>query len=163
MTSYASLLPIALDAVTLASRLAQTTLPGVITAKTDRRDMASEVDVTVEREVRAFLRDRTPEIGFLGEEEGASGGDARLVWTLDPIDGTANFVRGIPLCAVSLGLVDDGRPVLGVIDLPFLGRRYYAAESEGAYADGNRIHTSSTTILLDAIVSIGDFASEQMQ
>jgi myo-inositol-1(or 4)-monophosphatase len=158
MTSHTSLLPIALDAMALASKLVRTRLPRVITAKTDRRDMASETDITVEREVRALLSDKTPTIGFLGEEEGASGTNDELVWTLDPIDGTANFVRGIPLCAVSLALVDNRRPVLGVIDLPFLDTRYHAAEGDGAYANGQRIHVSPTSSLLDAIVSIGDFA-----
>jgi len=158
MTSHTSLLPIALDAMALASELVRTRLPGVITPKTDRRDMASEVDLAVEREVRGFLHDKTPTIGFLGEEEGTSGTNDKLVWTLDPIDGTANFVRGIPLCAVSLALLDNRRAVLGLIELPFLHTRYHAAEGEGAYANGNRIHVSSTSSLLDAIVSIGDFA-----
>jgi myo-inositol-1(or 4)-monophosphatase len=158
MTSHTSLLPVAFDAVALAGELVRTRLPGVVTAKADRRDMASEVHLTVEREVRAFLRDKTPAIGFLGEEEGESGTNDELVWTLDPIDGTANFVRGIPLCAVSLALVDNRRAMLGVIDLPFLHTCYHAAKGEGAYANGKRIHVSSTTSLLDAIVSIGDFA-----
>jgi myo-inositol-1(or 4)-monophosphatase len=158
MTSHSSLLPVALDAIAIASELVRTRLPGAITPKTDRRDMASEVDLIVEREVRDFLRDKTPAIGFLGEEEGATGRNDELVWTLDPIDGTANFVRGIPLCAVSLGLVDPHRAVLGAIDLPFLDTRYHAAEGEGAYANGKRIRVSSTSNMIDAIVSVGDFA-----
>ncbi|WP_419723316.1 inositol monophosphatase family protein [Streptosporangium roseum] len=87
----------------------------------------------VEHAVRDFLSRETPEIGFFGEEEGATTDTGRgLVWMLDPVDGTANFLHGIPLCGVSLGLVDKDMPTLGVIDLPFLGSRYSAAEGHGA-------------------------------
>jgi len=120
--------------------------------------MASEVDLAVERAVRAFLHEKTPDIGFLGEEEGEFDGDTEPVWTLDPIDGTANLIHGVPLCAVSLGLIHQGRPVLGVIDLAFLGQRYSAVESEGAYVDGLSLRVSQTAGLRDAIVAIGDYA-----
>jgi hypothetical protein len=118
-TAPGSLLPVAVDAVALASDLVRTRMPGLLTAKGDR-DMSTEVDYAVERAVRDFLHDKTPDIAFLGEEEGATGAPgAELLWALDPIDGTANFVHGIPLCGISLGLVHRNRPVVGVIDLPF--------------------------------------------
>jgi myo-inositol-1(or 4)-monophosphatase len=64
----------------------------------------SDVDVAVERAVRGYLRDITPEIGFLGEEEGGTADPGTgWLWTLDPIDGTSNYVHGIPLCAMSAG------------------------------------------------------------
>jgi myo-inositol-1(or 4)-monophosphatase len=157
-TAPGSLLPVALDAVALASDLVRTRMPGLLTAKGDR-DMATEVDYAVERAVRDFLHDKTPDIAFLGEEEGAAGAPgAELLWALDPIDGTANFVHGIPLCGVSLGLVHRNRPVVGVIDLPFLGARYSAAEHAGAYVGDRRIQASMTNRLPDAIVAIGDYA-----
>ena len=78
--------------------------------------------------MRQFLAERTPTISFLGEEEGASPHEADdLLWTLDPIDGTVNYSAGIPLCAISLALVHDHQPILGVIDLPFLQSRYCPA------------------------------------
>jgi myo-inositol-1(or 4)-monophosphatase len=152
-----TLLPIADHAVTIASEIIRTTAPGVITAKGDR-DMATEVDYAVEHAVREFLSRETPEIGFLGEEEGVSRTGNGLMWALDPVDGTANFLHGIPLCGVSLGLVDKDMPRVGVIDLPFLGTRYTAAEGAGAQANGVEIRAGDTRDLDAAIVSIGDYA-----
>jgi myo-inositol-1(or 4)-monophosphatase len=157
-TAPGSLLPIAQEAVALASDLVRTRMPGLLTTKGDR-DMATEVDYAVERAVRDFLRDRTPAVAFLGEEEGTSGaGRSELTWALDPVDGTANFVHGIPLCGISLGLLHRTRPVVGVIDLPFLGARYSAAKHTGAYVGDRRIQASMTSNLNDAIVAIGDYA-----
>ncbi|GAA0593138.1 inositol monophosphatase family protein [Actinomadura livida] len=153
-----ALLPVALRAAEIASDLVRTRVPGLLTAKGDR-DMASEVDYAVERAVRDYLKERTPDIAILGEEEGISGDTAGdLMWAIDPVDGTANFVRNIPLCGFSLGLIERGRPVVGVIDLPFLGTRYHAAQHTGAYLEDRRIQASMTTDLKDAIVAIGDYA-----
>ncbi|MEV4569325.1 inositol monophosphatase [Nonomuraea sp. NPDC049419] len=152
-----SLLPIAEQAVSIASEIIRTKAPGVITAKGDR-DMATEVDYAVELAVREFLARETPEIGFLGEEEGGSRLGDGLVWALDPVDGTANFLHGIPLCGVSLGLVDKDVPTLGVIDLPFLDLRYAAAEEAGAAVNGSAIRVGDARDLRSAIVAIGDYA-----
>ncbi|GAA3962765.1 inositol monophosphatase family protein [Actinomadura viridis] len=157
----ASLLPVALSAATIAGDLVRTSGPGLLTAKGDR-DMASEVDYAVERAVRDYLRERTPDIAVLGEEEGVSGdagGD--LLWAIDPVDGTANFVRGIALCGFSLGLIHRGLQVVGVIDLPFLNTRYHAAQGLGAYEGDRRLRASPTTDLRDAVVALGDFAVEE--
>ncbi|HUB39977.1 MAG TPA: inositol monophosphatase family protein [Streptosporangiaceae bacterium] len=97
-------------------------------------------------------------MGFLGEEEGNAPGDGELRWVLDPIDGTANFVKGIPLYSISLALINDTEPLLGVIDVPGEGRRYSAAAGSGAYCGGARIRVRPTARLADAIVAIGDYA-----
>jgi myo-inositol-1(or 4)-monophosphatase len=153
-----ALLPIALEAVAIAGELIRSRPPGSLTAKGDR-DMASELDYAVERAVRAHLRERTPGVAILGEEEGVTGAcGGELLWALDPIDGTANFVHGMPLTGVSLGLLRRDRPVLGVIDLPFLGARYRAVEHTGAYVGDRRITTSRTSGLSDSIVALGDYA-----
>lgn len=131
--------------------------PGLLTAKGDR-DMASEVDYAIEEQVRAFLSQKTPEVGFLGEEKGTSGATDGLMWALDPVDGTVNFVHGSPLCAISLGLIADSRPLLGVIDLPFLGERYSAVKGGGAELNGRRINVRSVSKVSDAVVAIGDYA-----
>ncbi|GAB3809043.1 inositol monophosphatase family protein [Micromonospora zhanjiangensis] len=153
----AELLPVAQAATGVAAELIRTRFPGALTAKGDR-DMASEVDYAVERAVRDLLRERTPQVGFLGEEEGRSGAAAELTWVLDPVDGTVNFVHGLPLCAVSLGLVRGDRAVLGVVEAPFLGTRYHAVTGAGAYADGERIRASGVAKLADAVVAVGDYA-----
>ncbi|MGK5679776.1 inositol monophosphatase family protein [Actinoplanes sp. URMC 104] len=157
MTDYTDLLPVAHRALDVAQDLIRTMQPGVLTAKGDR-DMASEVDYAIEDRVRAFLSEQTPEIGFLGEENGLSGATERLLWALDPVDGTVNLVHGSPLCAISLALITENRSVLGVIDLPFLGNRYSAAEGHGAHADGRPIAISATPRGSEAVVALGDYA-----
>jgi myo-inositol-1(or 4)-monophosphatase len=145
------LLAVAQEAVELARRLVLSRPVGDVFLKGDR-DLQSDVDLIVEREVKALLRDRTPEIGFLGEEEGGKISE-RPVWILDPIDGTVNFLHGVPLCAVSLSLVSHETRV-AVIDLPFLSHRYTAVRDGGAFVDGVRLTASDTTRLDSALISI---------
>jgi myo-inositol-1(or 4)-monophosphatase len=81
------------------------------------------------------------------------------MWALDPVDGTANFLHGIPLCGVPLGLVDKDTPhTLGMIDLPFLNLPYSAAEGVGAVANVSDMRVSDARELQAAIVAIGDYA-----
>ena len=88
---------------------------------------------------------------MLGEEEGDDGGPVR--WIVDPIDGTRNFSRGVPLWATLIALEREGARVLGVVSAPALGRRWWAASGEGAYADGERIHVSQVSSLDAASIS----------
>lgn len=152
-------LQMASDAVALANRcIREQRHTAVVTPKGDR-DMVTSVDVNVERAMRAYLREATPDIGFLGEEEGWFPDERGTHWVLDPIDGTANFSRGSELYAVSLALVRDRRAVVGVISLPDLGRRYAAVAGGGAARDGQRIEVSGTRELRHAIVALGDYSS----
>jgi myo-inositol-1(or 4)-monophosphatase len=151
----AELLKVANAAVDRGRAVTESRALGVLTSKGDR-DMASEVDFAVEREVRAFLERATPDIGVLGEEEGGATDGTR--WVLDPIDGTVNFVHGVPLWGISLGLIADGRAVAGVIDHPALGTRFAAAEGHGATRNGEPIRGSECTELADALVAVGDYA-----
>ncbi len=114
--------------------------------------------VAVERFVRDFLHNKTPEIGFLGEEEGGNSAGHELLWLLDPIDGTVNFLHGFPLCAVSLSLCEMSTVVAAVIELPFIGSEYTALLGQGAYADGKRLRVSETSALADALISIDQYA-----
>jgi myo-inositol-1(or 4)-monophosphatase len=156
MTDYAEFLPVATEAIDQGAKLIRNGNPGAHTAKGDR-DYATELDFSVERQVRQFLADATPDIGFLGEEDGGTDGDG--LWrTLDPIDGTVNFAHHMPLCAISLALMSSDQPVLGVIDLPFLGDRYTAVQGRGARKNNEPIHVSNCERLADAVVAIGDYA-----
>src|SRR5512132_1716246 len=102
------------------------------------KDFFTEVDLASESAMQRSLADSTPEIGFYGEEGGGAALDSGKVWVADPLDGTINYATGSPLCGVMLGLLEDGVPVLGVIDLPFLGVRVDsgAVVDVGAFADG---------------------------
>jgi myo-inositol-1(or 4)-monophosphatase len=120
------------------------------------RDVVSSTDWAIEDRARAFLADRTADRGFLGEEGGHSG-SRESFWVLDPVDGTVNYVRGAPLCGISLALVEDGEPVLGVIALPEQGRRYWAIAGGGAHRDGQRIQAARTRRLRDSVIALGDY------
>jgi myo-inositol-1(or 4)-monophosphatase len=150
-------LAIARRAVAEAAEVIRTRAPGKLTEKGDR-DPASEVDLAVERFVRDFLHNKTPEIAFLGEEEGGQPTGRGLLWMLDPIDGTVNFLHGFPLCAVSLSLCDTTTVVAAVIDLPFIGTQYTALLGQGAYADDKQLRVSQTSTLADALISIDQYA-----
>jgi myo-inositol-1(or 4)-monophosphatase len=147
---------IAERAVTLGAELVRNATPHQVTEKSDR-DVVTDVDVKVEQEVRAYLQRVTPECGFLGEEEGQIGSD-EYAWILDPVDGTSNFARGLPLCAVSLALVHEGRPLVAGITAPFLDLHYSATKGAGSFVNGQRMRASRTSELRKAIVSIGDYA-----
>jgi myo-inositol-1(or 4)-monophosphatase len=160
VTLPSTYMPIADKAMDLAAGLVRAHLPTAVNTKGDR-DMVSDVDIEIERVVRDYLHERSPEIGFLGEEEGtapAATDGAGLRWVLDPIDGTANFVKGIPLYSISLALVNDEEPVLGIIDIPAEGCRYTAIKGLGAYSGRTRIQVRPTARMADAVVTMGDYA-----
>jgi histidinol-phosphatase len=109
----------------------------------------TEADRTVERELRARLAAARPEDGVTGEEYGTAGGGDRR-WLLDPIDGTRNFVRGIPVFATLIALEVAGRIEVGVVSAPALGSRWWAARGGGAHASGRRVRVSEVASLEQA-------------
>lgn len=113
-------------------------------------------DREAERVARELIGSRFPEDGLLGEEFGEERPDARRRWILDPIDGTASFIRGVPLYGVLVALEQDGEPVLGVIHLPALGETVYAARGEGCWWDGRRARVSPRKRLDEALVLCTD-------
>lgn len=90
----------------------------------------TEADRAAERALRAFLRERFPAHGILGEEYGAERADAEWLWVLDPIDGTRAFLTGRPLFGTLVGLLHWGVPVLGLIDQPVTGERWLGLRGE---------------------------------
>ncbi len=108
-------------------------------------DWVSAADIASERAIKERLADLAPHVDFFGEESG--GTKSALGWYVDPLDGTANFLHGLDAVGVSIGLVRDGRPVVGVVHAPLLyGRMYHAFEGGGAFKDGVMIHTSTRTV-----------------
>jgi histidinol-phosphatase len=135
------------DAMTLA-RFRATDL--VVSTKPDLTPV-TEADRDVERAIRRILSRSRPAHAVLGEELGDDGGGgAGWRWVLDPIDGTKNYVRGIPVWATCIGLQRDGEGMVGVVSAPALGRRWWAARGEGAFADGQPIRVSAVADLADA-------------
>lgn len=110
----------------------------------------TEADRAVEQALRDLIARRRPADGVVGEEFGADGGEAAR-WIIDPIDGTKNYVRGIPVWGTLIALEREGQTQVGVVSAPALGgRRWWAARGEGAYADGHRIRVSEVGRLEDA-------------
>jgi myo-inositol-1(or 4)-monophosphatase len=103
-------------------------------------DWVSDADMSSEHAIRDLLHDAAPELAFFGEETG--GDRAEVGWFVDPLDGTANFVHGFPVVGVSVALVADGRPVVGVVHAPMLGHVYAARLGGGATCNGEPIRTS---------------------
>jgi histidinol phosphatase-like enzyme (inositol monophosphatase family) len=121
----------------------------------------TEADRAAERAIREVLRGFDRDLAILGEEYGAEGDAARRGWIVDPIDGTISFSRGLPLYGTLIALVDEGVPVLGLIDLPSLGERTSGHRGGGVRRNGAPVRCSQETDLARAIVSHGDpFAFE---
>ncbi len=120
------------------------------------KDFVTEVDLTSEAALKRALSAKTPDIGFFGEESGGDKLDRGRVWIADPLDGTINYATGSPLCGVMLALLDEGEPVLSVIDLPFLGHRLDARAGAGARMNGERIVVADVSCLAEGIISMGD-------
>ncbi len=114
----------------------------------------TEADRAVENAIAERLAFARPDQALVGEEFGTRGSaSARARWIVDPIDGTKNFVRGIPVYATLLALEVEGELVVGVASAPALSRRWYAARGAGAFADGERIHVSAVSSLASAHLS----------
>ena len=115
------------DAITRARFLAQDLL---VEKKPDATEV-TDADRATELAIKEMLAQERPEDGVIGEEFGTSVGNNR-VWIIDPIDGTANFMRGVPVWATLIALAIDGKPVVSVVSAPALGRRWWAAPGVGA-------------------------------
>ena len=102
----------------------------------------TDLDQDLEQLIRRRLGERFPDDQFTGEEYAAEGGSGPRRWSIDPIDGTGNLVHGLPLWAISIGLIDQGEPVLGVIAIPPLGELFWAVKGQGAWLDGQRLTAS---------------------
>jgi fructose-1,6-bisphosphatase/inositol monophosphatase family enzyme len=105
----------------------------------DNLSYVTDLDQDLERLIRERLGERFPGDTLTGEEYGAGGGTGPRRWSIDPIDGTGNLVHGLPLWAISIGLIVRGEPVLGVIAVPPLTELYWGVKGQGAWLDGRRL------------------------
>ncbi|WP_046014522.1 inositol monophosphatase family protein [Microbacterium sp. SA39] len=131
-----------------------------ISTKADKSHV-TDADLATERAIRGILETERPDDGIFGEEYGAQGSTERQ-WIIDPIDGTANFLRGVPLWGTMIALAIDGVPQVGVVSMPALGRRWWASTGSGAWtataAGPRRLQTSSVASLDEASVSFQSIA-----
>jgi myo-inositol-1(or 4)-monophosphatase len=120
-------------------------------------DLVTEADRKSEAAVVARLRSHFPQHAIVGEEggEGGAPAGARYCWYVDPLDGTTNFAHGYPCFAVSIGLLEDGEPLVGVVLDPSRGELFSAMRGEGAYLNSKRIHVSNVEELSKSLVATG--------
>ncbi len=130
----------------------------VIERKPDR-SFVTAADQGIEREIRGRIAARFPEHGLIGEEYGTEAGGAATRWYIDPIDGTHNFIRGVPLFGTLLAVEHDGELQVGVISAPAMRERWFAYRGGGAWERGldgeRRIHVSRVAALEDAQLVYG--------
>ena len=119
------------------------------TLQVDRKghqDLVSEADKALEKHIRSGIAAAFPQDGILGEEDGYEAGENDYVWVIDPIDGTANFVSGIPAWTVVIALVEKSRVIAGFIYEPAMEVMYTGFDGEGAFRNGARMSVADTPI-----------------
>jgi myo-inositol-1(or 4)-monophosphatase len=131
--------------------------PAQVRSKGVARDLVSAADLASERCLVDGLRARFPAHAIEAEEEtrDARGAPDELRWFLDPLDGTVNFVHGLPVFAVSMGLWQGGEPLVGVVHAPRLGETFRAVRGGGATLDGRAIRVSACARLSEAVLATG--------
>jgi len=126
-----------------------------VSTKTTATDMVTEHDRACERMIVESIRAARPNDSIVGEEGARLDGPSPYAWCIDPIDGTTNFLYGLPMWAVSIGITDDEGTLAGVVHAPASGETFAAVRGGGATLNGAPLRCSSTANLADALVGTG--------
>ncbi len=119
-------------------------------------DFVTQADLKAEKVLRAELARARPGYGFLMEESGATpGSDNRHRWIVDPLDGTTNFLHGIPQFCISIGLERDGEIVAGVVYEPIRDEMFWGEKGQGAYVNDRRLRVSARRQLSESVIATG--------
>ncbi|GGY94008.1 inositol monophosphatase [Streptomyces nitrosporeus] len=152
------LLDLALEAARRAGALLRDGRPddlGVAATKSSPVDVVTEMDIGAEKLITGFLSDRRPADGFLGEEGASSEGSSGIRWVIDPLDGTVNYLYGLPTWAVSIAAERDGERVVGVVEAPMRRETFHAVLGGGARLNGEPLRCRPAAPLGQALVSTG--------
>ena len=133
-----------------------------ISCKGRAGDLVTNVDLEVEKKIKDYLLDQTPEITILAEETGQSNKSSDLIWCIDPLDGTTNYSHGYPFFGTSIGLVYMGIPILGSISVPYLNELYWGCITKGSYCNNEIIKVSCPTNLSESLLVTG-FAYDRFE
>lgn len=128
---------------------------GLVVDQKGAQDWVSEADREVEIFIRKKISDAFPDDGIIGEEHDAKVGSSGFDWVIDPIDGTTNFVTGIPAWTIVLAVVSDGQTQIGVIHDPNIGETFVAQKERGATMNGQAISVASDVELDSGTVAVG--------
>ncbi len=121
----------------------------------EERNLVSEIDRGAEERIISIIRRHFPAHGILAEESGASSPDAEYKWIIDPLDGTTNFLHGLPVFCVTIGIEHQGEIIAGVVYDPNQDVLYTAEKGKGAYMNGRRMSVSTTGKLIDSLLMTG--------
>ena len=121
----------------------------------EERNMVSEIDRGSEERIIRIIRRHYPTHGILGEESGSSTPGADYKWVIDPLDGTTNFLHGLPVFSVTIGIEYRGEIIAGVVYDPNQDILYTAEKGSGAYMNGERMHVSKTEKLINSLLMTG--------
>ncbi|MDO6408764.1 inositol monophosphatase family protein [Pantoea phytobeneficialis] len=127
----------------------------VVETKHDLQDVVSRADREVEQMIGQRMRENFPDDGFLGEEYGLQAGSSGYTWVVDPIDGTSPFLNGMPNWCVSVAVLHEGVPVIGVIFAPTYQECYVAALGHGATLNGKRLQVDPSRTLQNHVTGFG--------
>ncbi|MGA5095833.1 inositol monophosphatase family protein [Streptomyces lavendulocolor] len=152
------LLGVALEAGRRAGALLRDGRPadlGVAATKSSPIDVVTEMDIAAEKLITDFLAEHRPHDGLLGEEGAATEGTSGIRWVVDPLDGTVNYLYGLPTWAVSIAAERDGRAVVGVVEVPVRGETFRAVLGGGAFLNDRPVRCRPAPPLDQALVSTG--------
>ena len=128
----------------------------VVEHKRDLQDVVSEADRNVEALIKSLINERFPDDAVYGEESGGETGNAAFIWVVDPIDGTACFVNGLPNWCVSLAVVCNGEPVIGVVCDPNHQELFHARQGQGAWVNETRLQVHAAQHLNQGLLGISN-------
>jgi len=152
------LLPLALEAARRAGALLRDGRPDDLTVartKSSPIDVVTEMDIAAEKLITGYLSEHRPDDAFLGEEGASSEGTSGVRWVIDPLDGTVNYLYGLPTWAVSIAAEVDGETVVGVVEAPMRRETVRAVRGGGAYLGDRRLRCRPAPPLDQALVSTG--------
>nr|WP_323450880.1 inositol monophosphatase family protein [Streptomyces sp. YSPA8] len=154
----AELLALALEAAGRAGALLRDGRPddlAVAATKSSPIDVVTEMDIAAEKLITGFLAEHRPDDGLLGEEGAASEGRSGVRWVIDPLDGTVNYLYGLPTWAVSIAAEYRGEAVAGVVGIPMRGETFHAVRGGGAYCGDRRVRCRPPAPMDQSLVSTG--------
>lgn len=126
-----------------------------ITIKTDNSDLLTQADLESEKTIVGIITKNFPSHNIIAEEKTRIDKKSNYTWAIDPLDGTISFSSGMPFFAVSIGLLKDQQPIMGVIYHVVPKDLYWAEKEKGAFLNGRKISVSKTSKLKDAVVALG--------
>lgn len=129
--------------------------PFAVSHKDGINNLVTEVDQACERLITQIIKEQFPDHGIVGEEYGEHDMQARYKWIVDPIDGTVNFAHGVPLCCVSIGLMDADTMILGAVYNPLMNELFFAEKGKGAFLNNKPIRVSQKRDLEKAFLVTG--------